>query len=110
MRVGGVLVPLSTLLRPPELAAQLRTAAVTHLVVVREYRGRRYLADLEGIAPGITTTVGSATRHPALPALRHLQERELAMKPRCLPTKKSERCVKELEVGCKPTSIIAEAD
>ena len=26
MRIGGVLVPLSTLLRPPELEAQLRVA------------------------------------------------------------------------------------
>ena len=34
LRVGAVLVPLSTLLRPPELLAQLTTAAVTHLVAV----------------------------------------------------------------------------
>src|SRR5512142_215917 len=34
MRIGAVLVPLSTLLRPPELLAQLRAAAVTHLVLV----------------------------------------------------------------------------
>ena len=40
------LVPLSTLLRPPELAAQLHTAGVEHLVVVPTFRGRDYLADL----------------------------------------------------------------
>ena len=33
MRMGAVLVPLSTLLRPPELEAQLRVAAVDHLVL-----------------------------------------------------------------------------
>ena len=46
MRVGGVLVPLSTLLRPPELLAQLRGASVEHLITVRSYRGRSYLDDL----------------------------------------------------------------
>ncbi len=52
MRIGAVLVPLSTLLRPPELEAQLRTAAV-------EPPGRRptssgvadYLDDLEAVGP-----------------------------------------------------------
>ena len=33
-RAGATLVPLSTLLRPPELAAQLRTAGVEHLVLL----------------------------------------------------------------------------
>ena len=45
-RAGGTVVPLSTLLRPPELAAQLHTAGVEHLVVVPTFRGRDYLADL----------------------------------------------------------------
>ncbi len=45
-RVGAVLVPLSTLLTPPELAAQLRVAAVQFLVSVEEFRGRRYLDGL----------------------------------------------------------------
>ena len=39
MRIGAVLVPLSTLLRPPELDAQLRTAAVDHLIAVRDVPG-----------------------------------------------------------------------
>jgi acyl-CoA synthetase (AMP-forming)/AMP-acid ligase II len=50
-RVGGVLVPLSTLLRPPELEAQLRVAGVRHLLVAREFRGRRYRDDVDAIAP-----------------------------------------------------------
>lgn len=42
MRIGAVLVPLSTLLRPGELAAQLRMASVQFLVSVEEFRGQRY--------------------------------------------------------------------
>jgi acyl-CoA synthetase (AMP-forming)/AMP-acid ligase II len=68
MRVGGVLVPLSTLLRPPELLAQLRIASVSQLVTVRHYRGRAYLDDLRAVAPALVG--GSAARDPALPALR----------------------------------------
>src|SRR5689334_8704239 len=50
-RIGAVVVPLSTLLRPPELELQLRTAAVERLVVAPEFRGRRYLDDLRSISP-----------------------------------------------------------
>jgi acyl-coenzyme A synthetase/AMP-(fatty) acid ligase len=57
-RVGAVLVPLSTLLRPPELEAQLQMAGVTHLIVEREFRGRSYLNDLDTMGP--------------LPALRYV--------------------------------------
>jgi acyl-CoA synthetase (AMP-forming)/AMP-acid ligase II len=69
-RTGALLVPLSTLLRPPELAAQVQLAGVTHLVVAREFRGRTYLDDLEAIAPGIVDDTQRGRRHPALPALR----------------------------------------
>jgi acyl-CoA synthetase (AMP-forming)/AMP-acid ligase II len=58
-RIGAVLVPLSTLLQPPELVAQLRAASVQLLISVEEFRRHRYLDDLAGI-------VGS----PELPALR----------------------------------------
>jgi acyl-CoA synthetase (AMP-forming)/AMP-acid ligase II len=51
MRVGAVLVPLSTLLRPPELLAQLGVASVSHLVTVRAYRGRSYLDEIRSLAP-----------------------------------------------------------
>ncbi|WP_319457749.1 MULTISPECIES: long-chain fatty acid--CoA ligase [unclassified Mycobacterium] len=54
-RVGAVLVPLSTLLQPRELVAQLRVAAVQFLVSVEEFRGHRYLDEL-----------------PTLPALRQI--------------------------------------
>jgi acyl-CoA synthetase (AMP-forming)/AMP-acid ligase II len=46
MRLGVTLVPLSTLLRPPELRSQLDTAAVTHLITARLFRNRSYLDDL----------------------------------------------------------------
>ncbi|SPM35689.1 Acyl-CoA synthetase (AMP-forming)/AMP-acid ligase II [Mycobacterium rhizamassiliense] len=48
-RIGAVLVPLSTLLQAGELATQLRVAAVQFLVSVEEFRGHRYLDDLEAV-------------------------------------------------------------
>ena len=57
LRIGAVLVPLSTLLRPPELLAQLQTASVTHLIAATEFRGRHYLDDLEEAAPGLLAAV-----------------------------------------------------
>ncbi|OHV33642.1 AMP-dependent synthetase [Pseudofrankia sp. EUN1h] len=71
-RVGGVLVPLSTLLRPPELLAQLRTAAVTELVVVPRFRGRDYLDDLDEAVPGLTRRVRGGERPAEVPSLRRL--------------------------------------
>jgi acyl-CoA synthetase (AMP-forming)/AMP-acid ligase II len=49
-RIGAVLVPLSTLLQPPELVSQLRAASVQVLLAVEEFRGHRYLDDLDGLA------------------------------------------------------------
>ena len=46
-RIGAVLVPMSTLLKPPELAAQLRTASVQFLISVEEFRGHRYIDDVQ---------------------------------------------------------------
>jgi acyl-CoA synthetase (AMP-forming)/AMP-acid ligase II len=61
-RIGAVLVPLSTLLAPRELVAQLRVASVEILVAVEEFRGHRYRDDLEAelVSP------------MELPALRHV--------------------------------------
>jgi acyl-CoA synthetase (AMP-forming)/AMP-acid ligase II len=67
-RAGATLVPLSTLLRPPELAAQLRTAGVEHLVLQREFRGRDYVADLVAISPELVA--GDELAVDALPHLR----------------------------------------
>jgi acyl-CoA synthetase (AMP-forming)/AMP-acid ligase II len=48
-RIGAVLVPLSTLLQPPELVAQLRTASVQVLIRVEEFRDHRYVDDLADV-------------------------------------------------------------
>jgi acyl-CoA synthetase (AMP-forming)/AMP-acid ligase II len=50
-RLGAVLVPLSTLLAAGELVAQLRAASVQFLVSVEEFRGHRYLDDLQSVPP-----------------------------------------------------------
>src|SRR5258705_12858414 len=70
MRVGAVLVPLSTLLRPPELLAQLRVASVTHLIAVRAHRGRSYVNDLRSLAPRLVGRVGEMQRDPIVPSPR----------------------------------------
>jgi acyl-CoA synthetase (AMP-forming)/AMP-acid ligase II len=70
-RVGAVLVPLSTLLRPRELLAQLRVASVQHLVTVEEFRGHRYVDELSAEL-GIGGLVQRTLRHPILPALRRV--------------------------------------
>jgi acyl-CoA synthetase (AMP-forming)/AMP-acid ligase II len=69
-RVGAVLVPLSTLLRSPELVAQLRTASVQILISVEEFRGHRYLDDLRSAlgVRGLSETL----QCPELPALRQV--------------------------------------
>ena len=63
------LVPLSTLLRPPELEAQLRVAASRTSSLAPSFRGRAYLDDLEDVAPGSSRPAGRR-RHPDLPSLR----------------------------------------
>jgi acyl-coenzyme A synthetase/AMP-(fatty) acid ligase len=72
MRIGAVLVPLSTLLRPPELEAQLRIADVAALIAQPECRGRNHLVELEAHIPGITSVGAGANRHEPLPELRHI--------------------------------------
>jgi acyl-CoA synthetase (AMP-forming)/AMP-acid ligase II len=50
-RIGALLVPLSTLLTTGELVAQLRAASVQFLVSVQEFRGHRYLDDVQSVPP-----------------------------------------------------------
>ncbi|MGV0837264.1 class I adenylate-forming enzyme family protein [Mycolicibacterium thermoresistibile] len=68
-RIGAVLVPLSTLLAPRELVAQLRTAAVQVLITVEEFRGHRYLDDLATAVGALDDPLYS----PELPALRSVR-------------------------------------
>jgi len=67
-RAGATIVPLSTFLRPPELAAQLRTAGVEHLVLQGEFLGRDYVADLMAISPELVA--GTRLAVEAVPRLR----------------------------------------
>ena len=70
MRMGAVLVPLSTFLRPPELREQLLTAGVQHLVLAPEFRGRDYVADLHEIAGGFPVGASEQQLDARLPRLR----------------------------------------
>jgi acyl-CoA synthetase (AMP-forming)/AMP-acid ligase II len=76
MRIGAVLVPLSTLLRPPELEAQLRIADAGVLIAQPECRGRHHLVELEAHIPGVTSVGGDGVRHQRLPELRHVWSSE----------------------------------
>ncbi|MDQ1432454.1 MAG: hypothetical protein QOF40_3056 [Actinomycetota bacterium] len=69
-RTGATLVPLSTFLRPPELAAQLHTAGVEHLVLVASFLSRDYVADLAEISPQLVA--GTARFVEELPRLRSI--------------------------------------
>src|SRR5271163_442951 len=69
-RIGAVLVPLSTLLQAAELVAQLRAASVQFLVSIEEFRGHRYLDDLQSALA--CDDLGDMLQHPELPALRQV--------------------------------------
>ncbi|HEY9315501.1 class I adenylate-forming enzyme family protein [Williamsia sp.] len=70
-RIGAVLVPLSTLLSPRELLAQCEVAALEFLVCVREFRGHRYLDDLQD-SLHVRDLTDQVLYHPELPTLRRI--------------------------------------
>ena len=71
MRIGAVLVPLSTLLRPPELLAQIDGGVTSsHLVTAPEFRDRRYLDELEDGGSRTRASVVRAGRAPPRPRRR----------------------------------------
>lgn len=70
-RIGAVLVPLSTLLQPRELVAQLRVASVRYLVTVDEFRGHRYRDELAA-GLGLARLGDDPLQHAKLPALRQV--------------------------------------
>ena len=67
-RLGAVVVPLSTLLQQPELDAHLRIASITHLVLVKEFRNRSLLDDVEAVRHGLPAlqyvALGDDLLHP----------------------------------------------
>jgi acyl-CoA synthetase (AMP-forming)/AMP-acid ligase II len=106
MRTGVTLVPLSTLLRPPELRAALQVAAVTDLIVTPRYRGREYLRDLDEAAPGVLPVTRAAARHPTLPFLRHVWPAEDSPPLTALPPAAS-AVVAGLEAAVRPADDLA---
>jgi acyl-CoA synthetase (AMP-forming)/AMP-acid ligase II len=65
LRLGAVLVPLSTLLRAPELEQHLRVADVERLVLVDAYRGRNFRDEFADLLPAGNGD-GRTARLPAL--------------------------------------------
>ena len=102
MRVGAVLVPLSTLLRASELRQQLDIASVTHLVAVSEFRGRRMLEELEAEAPGLFASLDVRQRHVEMPALR--AEWQIDALDTALPAPVDGEIVDALEAAVRPAS------
>ena len=97
LRIGAVLVPLSTLLRPPELLAQLATASVSHLdrgarpsaAAATSTTSRRPL-------PGLRADLSAGDRHPAAPSLRRVWR-----STRC-PMRRSRRVGPRMEARVRP--------
>ena len=88
-RIGAVLVPLSTLLQPPELVAQLRAASVQVLIAVEEFRGHRYHDDLADVL-----------KAPELPALRKVWT------PEQLPNAGGDQMVDAMAAAVTPSDTL----
>jgi acyl-CoA synthetase (AMP-forming)/AMP-acid ligase II len=69
MRIGAVMVPLSTMLRGPELEAQLRIAGVRHLIAQPTIRGRDMRSEIRALGaqalPSLANTWWSDEPLPA---------------------------------------------
>jgi acyl-CoA synthetase (AMP-forming)/AMP-acid ligase II len=103
-RAGATLVPLSTFLRPPELAAQLYTAGVEHLVLVSTFLGRDYLGDLAEISPQLVPGTGLFVE--ALPRLRSITAWDDA-RPPLGDTERRPELVDALDAAVRPADDLA---
>ncbi|MDT5093752.1 MAG: hypothetical protein QOH60_3115 [Mycobacterium sp.] len=103
MRIGGVLVPLSTLLQARELMALLGAASVQSLLSVEEFRGHRYLDELRSELG--TAELGDPVRHPKLPALRHVWTPDLVV--RGPPGEGAARVVDAMTASACPSDPLA---
>ncbi len=72
LRLGGVLVPLSTLWTREEIAYALAHADVEVLVMVPAFLRHDYLASLRAIAPELAAAAPGRLYAPAVPALRRV--------------------------------------
>jgi len=103
-RAGATVVPLSTLLRPPELAAQLHTAGVEHLALVPTFRGRDYFADLALISPHLVP--GRGLFVDVLPRLRSITVWDANRAPRTDDGPRRE-LVDALDAAVRPADDLA---
>jgi len=71
-RVGGLVMPLSTLSRPEELMALLRKGDVSYLLASQVLPGRDTYELLERILPGFAHAQDHCVLEPSLPYLRHV--------------------------------------
>jgi fatty-acyl-CoA synthase len=72
LRIGAVLVPLSTLWKRDEIAYGLAHADVDTLLTLERFLKRDYLADLLDIAPELGRDPAGRVRARAVPALRRV--------------------------------------
>jgi len=72
MRLGAVLVPLSTWLTPPEIGYMLRQSEARHLVVLDRFRKIDFVDSLARIAPEVVAAPRGALWSPGLPDLRNV--------------------------------------
>jgi acyl-CoA synthetase (AMP-forming)/AMP-acid ligase II len=72
LRIGAVLVPLSTLWKQDEIAYALTHADVSVLVMLPGFRKHDYLASVGTILPGLGRAAHGQLREPAAPHLRHV--------------------------------------
>ncbi len=82
-RLGAIVVPINTLLRPPELAQALRLADVTVLLMVSRFLNHDYQAALVDECPELAYGRGPL-QIEAFPALRHIVCRGQDIPPRVM--------------------------
>ena len=86
--IGAVLVPVSTFVKPDDLAHHLRDADVAHLFLSEGFLGSDYLEMLASIGPGIAETPpspGAPLLLEELPALRQVVVRGAGARAATLP-------------------------
>ncbi|MGW5382638.1 AMP-binding protein [Nocardia sp. NPDC003963] len=102
-RTGAVLVPLSTLLKPPELIAQLRVAGVEVLIAAPEFRGHRCL---DGLRAELGDSIDTAPiRRAELPALRQIYTVEAVTEIVATPIPAELPCTPDAPRAHAPTAI-----
>ena len=109
LRLGAVLVPLSTLWKRDEIAYALAHADVSTLLAVPRFLKHDYDARLREIAPGLAGLGAGTLREPAVPNLRRvvLLDGGAADLPRWddLPSEVDDALLDALEAAVSPTDL-----